>query len=90
MSSKLKKRYKIQFSELRSLINSWNLIPDSPPDEFDSLNHMCLSMLYKGADKTKITKSIHLELTTNYGFSIEKEDSAELAEEITEWWVNNN
>ncbi|MBD0851958.1 hypothetical protein [Maribacter arenosus] len=90
MNNKLKKEYKIQFSELRSLINSWNLIPSSPADEFDSLNHMCLSMLYKGADKNKITKSIHHELTANFGFSIEKEDSAKLAREITLWWMENN
>ena len=90
MSIKLKKKYKNHFSSLRSLINSWNLIPDSPPDEFDSVNHICLSLLYKGADKIKLVDCIHHELTTNYGFSVEKKDSAKLVDEISEWWMSNN
>ncbi|SNZ01235.1 hypothetical protein SAMN06265377_3072 [Flagellimonas pacifica] len=89
MSTKLKKRYKIHFSSLRDLINSWNLIPDFPPDEFDSVNHMCLSLLYKGADEFKLSESIHHELTKNYGFSLNKEDSNTLSKEIIEWWINN-
>jgi hypothetical protein len=82
MGIKLKRRYKTHFSSLRGLINSWNLIPDSPLDEFDSVNHMCLSLLYKGADKFKISDSIHHELTINYGFSIDKKGSDTLTEEI--------
>ncbi len=86
MSFKLKKEYKERFSELRDLINSWDLIPDSPLDEFDSLNHLFLSMLYKGADQFKITKSIHHELNVNYGFSMKIEDSGKLASEVLLWW----
>ncbi len=89
MSTKLKKRYKIHFSSLRDLINSWNLIPDSPSDEFDSINHMCLSLLYRGADEFKLGESIHRELTTNYGFSMDKEESDTLSKEIIEWWMKN-
>lgn len=89
MSTKLKKSYKIHFSSLRDLINSWNLIPDSPPDEFDSLNHMCLSSLYKGADELKLGISIHHELTINYGLSMDELGSDTLAKEVIEWWVKN-
>jgi len=67
------------------LINSWDLITDSTSDEFDSLNHLFLSMLYKGADQFKITKSIHHELKANYGFYIEIEDLGKLANEVLLW-----
>lgn len=89
MSTKLKRRYKVLFSNLRDLINSWNLIPDSPSDEFDSVNHLCLSLLYKGADELKLGKSIHYELTINYGLSIDEVDSDTLAKEVIAWWEKN-
>lgn len=49
MNSQLKKEYR----ELREIINSWELTPDSPNDEFDSINHLFLSQLYKGSDNFK-------------------------------------
>jgi len=89
MSTKLKKRYKIHFSSLRDLINSWNLIPDSPHDEFDSVNHMCLSFLYRGADEFQLREAIHHELSINYGFSIDKQESELLTKQVIEWWLDN-
>ena len=89
MDKRLKRKYKNQFSSLRDLINSWNLIPDSTPDEFDSLNHLCLSLLNKDADEFKLKKSIYHELTVNYGFSIGKEDSDTLAKEVIKWWIES-
>ncbi|UJH68386.1 hypothetical protein [Allomuricauda sp. SCSIO 65647] len=89
MSTKLKKRYKIHFSSLRDLINSWNLIPDSPLDEFDSVNHMCLGLLYRGADEFKLREAIHHELSVNYGFSIEKQESELLTKQVIKWWSDN-
>ena len=88
MNSRLKKEYKKGFSELREIINSWELIPDSPDDEFDSINHLFLSQLYKGSDKFKISKAIQFELINNYGFSIEHIDSNKMTTEILEWWNN--
>ena len=90
MNIKLKKEYKQKFSELRAIINSWELIPDSPTDEFDSINHLFLSQLYNGSDKFKISKKIQFELTNNYGFSIEHIDSNKMTIEVLEWWNNFN
>jgi len=84
---KLNKEYKVHFSSLRDLINSWDLIPESPPDEFDSINHMCLSLLYRGADGIKLGESLHDGLTTNYGFSMDKHSTDILAKEVIEWWL---
>lgn len=87
---KLNKEYKVHFSSLRDLINSWNLIPESPPDEFDSINHMCLSLLYRGADRIKLGAALYHELTTNYGYSVEKHSTDVLAKQVFEWWLTIN
>ena len=89
MKSKLKREYKRKFKELRTIINSWELIPGSPEDEFDSINHLFLSQLYKGSDKSKIAKTIHLELTHNYGFDMEFLDSEKITIEVMEWWIKS-
>lgn len=89
MSNKLKIKYKKDFTELRRLINSWNFIPDSPLDEFDSLNHLILSILNKEGDEFKLTKSVHHELTINYGISIGIEESAEFVKDVKNWWMND-
>ena len=90
MNSRLKKKYKKEFSELREIINSWELIPDSPSDEFDSINHLFLSQLYKGSDEFKISKTIEFELINNYGFSSEYIDSKKMTVEVLEWWNKFN
>jgi hypothetical protein len=41
--TELKTKYNVDFSELRKVINSWNLIPGSPNDEFDHLNDKILN-----------------------------------------------
>ncbi|WP_321287654.1 hypothetical protein [uncultured Sunxiuqinia sp.] len=54
--------------DLRKLINSWDLIPGAPSDEFDSLNHTILSHLNRGeADKYKKFNVLRIELITYYG-----------------------
>lgn len=87
---KLNKEYKVHFSSLRDLINSWDLIPESPPDEFDSINHMCLSLLCRGADRIKLGASLHHELTTNYGYAVDKHSTDILAKQVFELWLTIN
>lgn len=88
MKSKLNKEYKRKFSELRDIINSWELIPDSPADEFDSINHLLLSELYKGSDKVKISKRLTFELNDNYGFNSNDDEIAKMTTEVIAWWSN--
>ena len=90
MKSIKQKEYKRKFDELSIIINAWNIIPDSPKDEFDSINHLFLSQLYKGADKHKISKTIQFELTHNYGFEKENIDSDKMTETVLDWWNNSN
>jgi hypothetical protein len=66
--SQIKKEFQENFLELRDVLNSLELIPGSPSDEFDSLNHQILSHLYKGADFEKISRVLYSELTIYYGF----------------------
>ncbi|MCM4158158.1 hypothetical protein [Gramella sp. AN32] len=90
MRSRLQKEYIRKFNELRVIINSWNLIPDSPIDEFDSINHLLLSQLYKDSDEYKISKAFQFELINNYGFSIQNMDTKEMITEVLEWWKTTN
>ena len=83
---KLKKEFKYNFQELRKIINSLNLIPNSPLDEFDSLNHQILSHLYKDSDFKQITTFLHNELNDYYGLSVNLKDIEIITIEIINWW----
>lgn len=82
----IKKDFKEKFSELRKIMNAWDLICDAPKDEFDGLNHQILSHLYRDADFEKINRVLESELSVNYGLYISEISSEEKATEIMEWW----
>ena len=84
--TEVQKEFKERFLELREILNSWELIPGSPKDEFDGLNHQILSHLYKGSDKGKITRVLDSELTVTYGLSVDIADATEIASDIIDWW----
>jgi len=84
--NQIKKEFQENFRELRKILNAWELIPGSPSDEFDSINHQILSHLYKGADFDKISRVLDSELTVNYGLSTDLKDAKKIATEIMEWW----
>lgn len=88
--SQIKKEFQENFLELRDILNSLELIPGSPSDEFDSLNHQILSHLYKGADFEKISRVLYSELTIYYGFFTDLKDTEKIAKEICEWWNIRN
>ena len=82
----IKKEFQENFQELRKILNSWELIPGSPSDEFDGLNHQILSNLYKGADLEKITHVLESELSVTYGLYHDEFKADEMATELIEWW----
>lgn len=82
----LKKEFKGKFLGLRKIINSYDLIPHAPCDEFDALNHKILSNLYKGADFEKIKRVIDSKLISYYGLLPNEVEIEKLASEIIEWW----
>ncbi len=82
----IKKDFKNRFSELRKLLNSWDLIPGAPKDEFDALNHQILSHLYKGADFEKVNRVLESELKVYYGLYNDEFSGEEMTAEIMEWW----
>ncbi len=82
----IKKDYQDKFSALRKLLHSWDLIPESPKDEFDDLSHTILSHLYKGADCEKINRILKSELSVTYGLFNDEFNAEEMALEIMEWW----
>lgn len=85
-----KREFKFQEKELRKIINSWNLIPGSPVNEFDALNHMLLGHLGQENGKEKIAKVIYNELIIRYGLDIRQGDAEKFATQILDWWNNRN
>lgn len=88
-NKELKRNFEGNFSELRKIINSWQLIPGSSGDEFDDLNHRILSQLYKEVDYEKVERILKSELTSNYGLFNYEFDSKKIVESIREWWNKN-
>lgn len=84
--NELKKIYEDDFSQLRKIINSWNLISGCPIDEFDSLNNKILSQLYKDSDEEKIERILQSELIVTYGLFGNEFDSEIFVNEIMTWW----
>ena len=82
----LNKEFKDRFSELRIIINSWNLMPSAPKGEFDSLNHKILSCLFNEKDFETIQNTLESELVINYGFFRNEIDSEKFTQEIIDWW----
>jgi hypothetical protein len=82
----LEREFNGNFSELRKIINSWNLIPEAPNNEFDYLNHKLLSQLYKKADPKKIHNMLQSELTVSYGLFENEFDASGIVSEILDWW----
>lgn len=80
--------FNMHFDQLRKIINSWELIPGAPIDEFDALNHKVLSQLIQGTDFMEIKKVIEHELTQYYGLVSREFNSQEIINQISEWWIN--
>ena len=85
-NKEFKRKFEGDFSELRKIINSWELIPGSPSDEFDDLNHRILSQLYKEVDYEKVERILKSELTSYYGLFNYEFESKKITESIREWW----
>lgn len=82
----LRNKYNSDFSQLRKIINSWELFDGASNDEFDALNNKILSHIYKYTDFEKLSRVISSELITNYGLFYDEFDAQKLAEEVLEWW----
>lgn len=78
------------FCELRKIINSWNLIPECPKDEFDDLNNKILSQLYQDTEIEKINRILQSELIVNYGLFSNEFNSEKLTNDIVSWWNKRN
>lgn len=74
--------------ELREIINTWDLIPGAPSDEFDSLNQKVLSILFQGADRKRIYDILSNELTEYYGLNPNRSDLETLTVQVLDWWNN--
>lgn len=82
----LRKQYNSDFSQLKKIINSWELFDGAQNDEFDDLNNKILSHLYNSTDFEKLSRVISSELTTNYGVYYDEFEAIKLAKEVFKWW----
>ena len=82
----LVRQYNGNLSELRKIINSFELIPNAPSDEFDNLSHKLLRQLDKEVDKEKISKILGSELIVTYGLYDNEFDNADMTNIIIDWW----
>jgi len=85
-NKELKRKYDGDFSELRKIINSWNLISGSSNHEFDSLNNKILNQLYKNSEPEKIERILQSELIITYGLFSNEFDSKIFLDRIMNWW----
>jgi len=83
----LRDQYYSQIGLLRIIINSWELIPGSPSDEFDTLANKLLGHLHRGADIKKIQNILASDLATIYGLYIQEADTEAYAHQIMLWWL---
>lgn len=79
-------KYNRDFSHLRKIINSWNLIPESPIDEFDKLTNNILSQLYQNPLRENIEKIFQHQLIDYYGIYTEKFKADKFVTDILTWW----
>ncbi len=80
------KEFDGNFSELKKIVNSWNLIKGSSNNEFESLCYNILFELNKNSDFEKIERILESELIISYGLNLTEFDSERLSEEIIKWW----
>jgi len=85
-------RHKIHFLEkkLRKLINSWELIPGSPSDEFDALNHKILSALMNNRAEKKIKGIIQSYIAGDLGMFTNQDEIETKYDQIITWWKNED
>jgi hypothetical protein len=73
--NELKKKYKLDFGQLRTFINEFDpcglIALGSPIDEYDYLTHKILGLIHRGEFRDKIKETILFELQDYFGEDIE-------------------
>ncbi len=78
--------YNRDFTELKKLIYSMNLISSQSKHTWDPLTQKILQQLEKGADFEKLKSIIEFELCVTYGLYIDEFNSEEITTDIINWW----
>jgi hypothetical protein len=72
-------------SEIRVLSNEWDVIPGSPPDEYDCLIPQLYSLLSQGAQPEEIEDYLASELEGHFGVEPDAARERELAGRLVTW-----
>lgn len=78
--------YKRNFTELRKLIYSKNVMPAFSKSIFDSLTEKILQQLEQGINFEKLKNIIEYEFCLTYGLYPDEFNSEEITSEIMNWW----
>ena len=83
-------KYYFYEKELRKLVNSWEINPGSPNDEYDQLVHRLLSNLINQRDHLKIRGIIESYITIDLGLFTNEVDLEKAHQEVISWWNKKN
>jgi hypothetical protein len=85
----LKTQFKSDYSALKGILNSHDIIgfmPDLPDDEYDCVNHGLLSLLNKTNNLDSIKGFLKSEIKEHFGLNNNQDFIDKLATEIFDWW----
>lgn len=72
---------------VRAILNEWDPIPGSPPDEYDCLVDHIVSALHQGkTQSSQIAALISLELKNHFGLCSSDSEVARVADSIKAFW----
>ncbi|MFZ1749895.1 MAG: hypothetical protein WAU01_06870 [Saprospiraceae bacterium] len=90
MNSKQRSRIHFLEKSLRKLINSWQLMPGCPNDEFDDLNNKILSCLVNQKNQNRVKGIIETYVKVDVGLSMHEEEIETKFQEVMAWWSKIN
>ena len=68
------------------MVNSWDIIPGSPNDEYDVLVHRILSHIINQKYKSKIRGIVESYITIDLGLFTYEVDIEKAHQEVVFWW----
>ena len=79
-----------QIAQLSKLILSMNLIVNAHKGTFHHLAEKILQQIEKEMNTEKIKAIVESELCVTYGLFLNEFNSDKIADDIINWWENNN
>ena len=82
----IKKETKLQWAELRTMLNEWDPIGGCPEDEYDCFIGPIIKILQKDQGKGELTNFLISHLEEHMGLQAKHHKPDEFAEKLLNWW----